>query len=75
MDFQIRVTDTALAGFEEILDCSWVNFPGTAERFGHALRQIVHTPILIYYRVNQSPDFVEILAIWNGSRREPRIPD
>jgi plasmid stabilization system protein ParE len=37
------------------------------------VRQIVHTPILIYYRVNESPNFVEILHFWHGSRRDPRF--
>jgi plasmid stabilization system protein ParE len=32
------------------------------------VRQLVHAPILIYYRVHQSPDFVEILHFWHASR-------
>lgn len=32
------------------------------------VRQLVHTPILIYYRVNESPNFVEILHLQHGSR-------
>jgi hypothetical protein len=32
------------------------------------VRQLVHTPILIYYRVNLSPNFVEILHFQHGSR-------
>ena len=32
------------------------------------VRQLVHTPILIYYRANESPDFVEILHLQHGSR-------
>ena len=91
MDFQIRITEAALADFEEILAYSWVNFPASAERFGNAIlnhiellksfpcigslvkgrpgvRQLVHTPILIYYRVNESPNFVEILHLQHGSR-------
>jgi plasmid stabilization system protein ParE len=74
VDFQVRISDPALADFEEILEYSWVNFPATVESFGNALlnhigllrtfpyigspvggrpgvRQLVHTPILTYYRV------------------------
>lgn len=96
MDFQVRITEAALADFEEILDYSWVNFPATAERFGNALlnhvdllksfpyigspvedrpgiRQLVHTPILIYYRVKESPNVVEVLHFWHSSRRDPKL--
>jgi plasmid stabilization system protein ParE len=91
VDFQIRITEAALADFEEILAYSWVSFPARAEQFGNTLpnhiellesfpyigslvkgrpgvRQLVHTPILIYYRVSESPDFVEILHLQHGSR-------
>jgi hypothetical protein len=37
VDFQIRITEAALAEFEEILAYSWANFSATAERFGNAL--------------------------------------
>jgi len=96
VDFQIRITEAALADFEEIFEYSWTNLPGSAERFGNAIlnhvnllksfpfigspvagyegvRQLVHTPILIYYRVNEGPNFVEILHFWHGSRRSPRF--
>jgi plasmid stabilization system protein ParE len=91
VDFQIRITESALADLEGILAYSWDKFPATAERFGTAIlnhvdllksfpyigspvegrdrvRLLVHTPILIYYRVNEAPDFVEILHFWHGSR-------
>ena len=91
MDFQIRITEAALADLEGIIAYSWANFPATAERFGNAIlnhiellrsfpyigsrvkgrpgvRQLVHTPIMIYYRVNLSPNFVEILHFQHASR-------
>ena len=94
MDFQIRITEAALADLEGILAYSWTHFPATAERFGNALlnhidllrgfpyigspvdgrpgvRQLVHTPILIYYRVNQDPNVVEVLHFWHSSRDRP----
>jgi plasmid stabilization system protein ParE len=37
VDFQIRITEAALADFEGILAYSWANFPVTAERFGNAI--------------------------------------
>ncbi|MFN0165065.1 MAG: type II toxin-antitoxin system RelE/ParE family toxin [Bryobacteraceae bacterium] len=33
------------------------------------IRQLVHTPILIYYRVDEMRRLVEILHFWHGSRR------
>ena len=91
MDFQVRISEPALADFEEILDYSWANFPATAERFGHALldhiellkrfpyvgspvagrpgvRQLMHTPILIYYRVLEERKLVEILHFLHAAR-------
>lgn len=32
------------------------------------IRQLVHTPILIYYRVHDAPNFVEILHFQHGAR-------
>ena len=37
MDFQVRITEAALADLEGILAYSWTHFPATAERFGNAL--------------------------------------
>ncbi|MGO9263032.1 MAG: type II toxin-antitoxin system RelE/ParE family toxin [Bryobacteraceae bacterium] len=37
MDFQVQISDPALADFEDILEYSWFNFPATAERFGNAI--------------------------------------
>jgi plasmid stabilization system protein ParE len=95
VDFQVRITEAALADFEEILAYSWANFPVTAQRFGNAIldhidllksfpyigspvpgrpgvRELVHTPILIYYRVNEAPKFVEILHFRHSSRQAER---
>ena len=36
------------------------------------VRQLVHTPILIYYRVNVSRKLIEVLHFWHGSRQ--RLP-
>jgi plasmid stabilization system protein ParE len=96
VDFQIRISDPALADLEEILEYSWLNFPTAVESFGNALlnhidllrkfpyigspvagragiRQLVHTPILIYYRVRESPNVVEILHFWHASRSRPQF--
>jgi plasmid stabilization system protein ParE len=37
LDFQVRITEEALAGLEEIIDYSWAKFPGLTERFANAL--------------------------------------
>lgn len=36
------------------------------------IRQLVHTPILIYYRVDSERGVVEVLHFWHGHRRPPR---
>jgi plasmid stabilization system protein ParE len=35
------------------------------------VRQLVHTPILIYYRVHEEREVVEILHFWHGQRFPP----
>ncbi|MDQ2899020.1 MAG: type II toxin-antitoxin system RelE/ParE family toxin [Acidobacteriota bacterium] len=37
MDFQVRISDPALADFEAILEYSWANFPATPESFGNSI--------------------------------------
>jgi plasmid stabilization system protein ParE len=37
VDFQVRISEAALADFEEILAYSWANFPNSAERLGNAI--------------------------------------
>ncbi len=34
------------------------------------VRQLVHTPILIYYHIQENPNVVEILHFWHSSRSE-----
>lgn len=95
MDFQIRITQAALADFQRVLDYSWEHFPATAESFGNAIlnhiellkgfpyigspvaenrhvRQLLHTPVEIYYRVHERPNFIEVLHFWYTSRRPPK---
>ena len=96
MDFQVRISEPALAELEGIIEYSWANFPATAERFGNALlnhldilrtfpyigspvtgwlgvRQLVHTPILIYYRVREDSNVVEVLHFWHRARKDPPL--
>lgn len=95
MDFRIRISETALADFKEILEYSWAKFPDTAERFGAdvlnhvellaafphvgssvpgspGVRLLVHTPILIYYRVHEASAVVEILSFRHSARKGSR---
>jgi plasmid stabilization system protein ParE len=41
VDFQVRISEAALADLESIVEYSWSVFPGTAERFGSALLDLV----------------------------------
>jgi plasmid stabilization system protein ParE len=37
------------------------------------VRKIVHSPIRIYYRLDEDRNMVEILHFWHGSRRNPKL--
>jgi plasmid stabilization system protein ParE len=37
------------------------------------VRQLIHTPIVVYYRVRENPNVVEILYFRHASRRPPRF--
>ena len=43
-------------------------FIGSPVTHHPGVRRLVHTPILIYYRVNENPNFVEILHFRRSSR-------
>ena len=96
MDFQVRITETALADLHEILAYSWERFPSTTEQFGSAIldhleilrslpylgrpvsgwpgvRQLVHTPVLIFYRVLEDQQAIEVLRLWHGVRQPPPL--
>ncbi len=93
MDFQVRISRSALTDLEAILAYSWANFPDQTERFGndllnhvellktfpyvgspveqtHGVRQLVHTPILVYYREDEVRKLIEVLHFWHGSRSQ-----
>lgn len=92
MAFEIRITEAALADFEEILTYSQAKFPELTERFASSIlnhldllkafpyigspvvrksgvRQPVHTPVLIYYRVNEEANIVDVLHFWHSARK------
>ena len=37
MDYQIRITEEAIAEFEAIVEYSWLEFPATSERFAQEI--------------------------------------
>lgn len=92
MDYEVRISATALEEFREIIEYSWGQFPSNTEKFGNAIlnhldllknfpligtpvakrdnvRQLIHTPIAIYYRVNENEKLVEILHFRHNSRK------
>jgi plasmid stabilization system protein ParE len=50
-------------------------FPFVGKRMAarSGVRQLVHTPILIYYRVHEATHVVEILHFWHSSRQDPQF--
>jgi plasmid stabilization system protein ParE len=94
LDFQVRITEPALADLEEILEYSVANHPESSPHFLASLlrhveilhqfpyvgklvsqraqvRQLIHTPFLIYYAVYPSQRLVEVLHFWHASRMPP----
>jgi plasmid stabilization system protein ParE len=37
------------------------------------VRQLLHTPFEIYYRVNKEREAVEVLHVWHHARRTPQL--
>jgi plasmid stabilization system protein ParE len=46
---------------------------GSAVRDRSTVRRLVHTPILVYYRVLEDKGLVEILHFRHGSRKPPPL--
>jgi plasmid stabilization system protein ParE len=38
-----------------------------------SVRQLLHSPVRIYYRLHTRTGLIEIVHIWHGSRRHPRL--
>jgi len=53
VDFQVRISEAALAEFEEILAWSWANFPEETERFGNSI--LNHIELLRSFRTLAAP--------------------
>lgn len=45
---------------------------GTWVRLRPGVRKMIHSPIRIYYRVDEKKSLVEVLHFWHVARREPR---
>ena len=43
---------------------------GSPVQHSDGMRQLVHTPILIFYQVNEARHLAEVLHFWHGSRRD-----
>lgn len=43
------------------------------ERNDPAIRQIIHAPFRIIYRIHEAKRLVQIMRIWHGARAEPEI--
>ena len=37
------------------------------------IRKMFHSPIRIYYRLDEGKGLIEVLHFWHGSRRDPNI--
>jgi plasmid stabilization system protein ParE len=46
---------------------------GTPVPHRKGVRKILHSPIRIYYRLHEDRNLVEILHLWHGSRRGPKL--
>jgi plasmid stabilization system protein ParE len=86
MAFKVLYHEDALADLEEIFEWSRERHPATTEQFADALfnhldslqvfpqpnvRRLLHSPLYVYYRVDEHRGSVEILHFWHVSRRPP----
>ena len=37
------------------------------------IRKLLHAPIRVYYRLQEAPPLIEILHLWQGSRKLPTL--
>ena len=37
------------------------------------VRKLVHSPVRVYYRLNENSALIEVLHFWHASRRKPRL--
>jgi plasmid stabilization system protein ParE len=70
--------DEAASRFGEAL-LDHVDLPGRFPRMGNTIhkrsrvRKLVHSPILVYYQIQEETRQVEILHFRHGSRKPPRL--
>ncbi len=52
------------------------NFPQLGKSYPKrpGVRRLVSRPYVIFYRINERQQTVEILRYWHGARREPEFP-
>ena len=46
---------------------------GTPIQGHHQLRRLLHSPLFVYYRLDENRGAIEILHFWHRSRRAPRF--
>lgn len=72
MDFQVRISDTALADLEEIPEYSWTDLPADAERwfFLNRIESVNRGEVAEYNGIDRRVRFqrclVYIHSAWNG---------
>ncbi len=61
----------ALLNHTELL----ANFPhiGTPVNQRSGVRKVLHTPVRIYYRIDEERKVVEILHFWHAARHQPDL--
>ncbi|MBI2816502.1 MAG: type II toxin-antitoxin system RelE/ParE family toxin [Acidobacteria bacterium] len=60
-----------LLNYTELL----ATFPHIGEPVKHRerVRKLLHTPVRIYYRIDEKRQIVEILHFWHTAREEPEL--
>lgn len=48
-------------------------YVGTSIKGHPQLRRLLHSPLYVYYRLDEDRGVVEILHFWHSSRRDPRF--
>jgi plasmid stabilization system protein ParE len=59
--------------FDRLELLSVLPYIGTPIKGHPQLRRLLHSPLYVYYRVDEDQGVIEILHFWHQARREPRL--
>ena len=46
---------------------------GSVIRKRSRVRKLQHSPVLVYYRIHENKQLIEVLHFWHGARKSPKF--